>query len=742
MTLKPIKRLRKLGRRMHRLLAPPKPAVPPAPLINIANLQRKYVGRGLHLSPDRFVLYRIIGNDLYPRHSPGASRANVQFILQHEPPLADCEKRWVVNRIVDPAEERAIIDLLDRHQQSYLHLPFVQAEYARIGWDLDCFTEPQFLLAPPSPDSPDHHSLTEARSRHSKNAYVMNNNGARNAALRAGRGIAKWVLPWDGNCFVTGPAWAEIRAAVLAQPYLKYFVVPMARTVANEDLLAPDYRPQDYDEPQILFRRDAREEFDPAYVYGRRPKVELLWRLGVPGMWDKWQFAPWDRPKPKLSSEVHQFAKCGWVNRLESGRRELERHDFDARKRRGEARCSAIVMLLDRLDEDVMRRRLDPARLMLYSDRALDDLRAGGRGGPLGEIVASLEADANAAIARGTFSVLDKTGCAPSGDRQDYWHPAPYWWPDPSSPDGLPYIHRDGERRPGTGLYEPGSEEFDRSNLQRVLDGATICALAWRATGHRPYADHGAALIRRWFIDPRSRMNPHLRFAQARMGSKDNEGNRTGIIEMRDLCILLDAARLLARARALSEADCAAFRDWLRAYQDWLYTSPQGIEECRSRNNHGTYFDLQSTAIGAYLGDAACLVAAFRRSRTRINIQFNPDGSQPYELVRPSSLHYGCFNLQAWIDLATIAARCGEDLWTHQSATGGSLARGAEWLTQFDARRDWPYPQSDAFDWNRFMPIRAALARQALKEGVDVLEQHRTSPDYSGYFGIRPYWYL
>jgi len=75
------------------------------------------------------------------------------------------------------------------------------------------------------------------------------------------------------------------------------------------------------------------------------------------------------------------------------------------------------------------------------------------------------------------------------GNRQDYWHPAPYWWPNPDSPDGMPYIHRDGERRPGTALYEPGSEEFDRSNLQRMIEGATVSALAWRTTGEQRYAE-------------------------------------------------------------------------------------------------------------------------------------------------------------------------------------------------------------------------------------------------------------
>src|SRR5690606_32334685 len=40
---------------------------------------------------DTFVLYRIIGNDLPPRHKRGQAIANLRFILEHEPALAGCE---------------------------------------------------------------------------------------------------------------------------------------------------------------------------------------------------------------------------------------------------------------------------------------------------------------------------------------------------------------------------------------------------------------------------------------------------------------------------------------------------------------------------------------------------------------------------------------------------------------------------------------------------------------------------
>ena len=45
-------------------------------------------------------------------------------------------------------------------------------------------------------------------------------------------------------------------------------------------------------------------------------------------------------------------------------------------------------------------------------------------------------------------SVMDKGVTPPSGDKHDYMSQAPYWWPDPTKPDGSPYIRKDGERNP------------------------------------------------------------------------------------------------------------------------------------------------------------------------------------------------------------------------------------------------------------------------------------------------------
>ena len=317
-----------------------------------------------------------------------------------------------------------------------------------------------------------------------------------------------------------------------------------------------------------------------------------------------------------------------------------------------------------------------------------------------------LRRHAEDALLRGPYSVVDKTTLPPSGDPQDYWHPAPYFWPNPDSEDGLPYIKIDGMRSPGTALYEPGCEQYDRSSLQRLFDDTTILALAWRATGNLRYSDHAASLVRKWFLNPASRMNPHLEFAQVRLGHNQNRGYSTGIIEAKDFYFFLDALRLLEDSGSFTIEDRAALTDWLRTYLNWLHTSPQGQQECRTNNNHGTLFDLQVAAIAVYVKDLGVLLDTLRRAQDRLRQQLAPDGSQPHELKRTMTKHYCCFNAQSWINIADLGANCGYDLWSFRDVNGRGLKTALEWLlTRLSPEKQWPYPQQGAFDRDRVLPL-------------------------------------
>lgn len=315
-------------------------------------LKIEYFDKNLHMQEDAFVLVRIIGNDLYPRHKIGQSRENVEFILKNEPALNRCKKVWVVNRIFDKGEFEKIVSLLEHYKQEYYVLPFVEEEYRKIGFDYSCLPAPDYLqskaFAKLSVGVKQKLFVAMLRL---KNCYIMNNNGARNYALSLGKGLAKWVLPWDGNCFVNKASWEAITQDVLSEPYLRHFLVPMARITSNELMLNDDYVPEAAEEPQAVFRHDSKEKFNEDYCYGRRPKVELFWRLGIPGVWDTFKDDPWDQPRLPLSAEANQFSVAGWTARLFSGMAEQESQDSKGSSNRNAARQTAIVSAIDHIDK-------------------------------------------------------------------------------------------------------------------------------------------------------------------------------------------------------------------------------------------------------------------------------------------------------------------------------------------------------------------------------------------------------
>lgn len=273
----------------------------------------------------RFVLYRIVGNDLYPRHDAGQSLANLRFILEHESALEGCEKRWLLNRIRQPEKLLALTSLLESHGYGYDVIPYHAQELRDAPWDWSVLPSPGYLASPDYRRQLSHQrqGWELALYRH-KNNYLMNNNGARNWAIQLGRARGDWILPWDGNCFLTEAAWRQLREVVLLHGSVHYFHVPMQRIGDNSQLLDPEFKPDPIDEPQLIFSAVAADQFNGEFPYGRRPKVELLWRLGLPGPWDAWSDEPWDQPRRPRLNPLPACPRAGWVARLHSGVRDGE----------------------------------------------------------------------------------------------------------------------------------------------------------------------------------------------------------------------------------------------------------------------------------------------------------------------------------------------------------------------------------------------------------------------------------
>ena len=213
-----------------------------------------------------------------------------------------------------------------------------------------------------------------------------------------------------------------------------------------------------------------------------------------------------------------------------------------------------------------------------------------------------------------------------------------------------------------------------------MSQGAQVLGLAYYFTGEPKYADRAALLLRAWFLDPATRMNPNVRYAQFRPGS-DDAPVQYGVLETTRLLRAVDADGLIAGSPAWTDADHEAMRAWFSDYADYLQTSDQGRAERGSENNHGTWYAAQVAGYLLYLGrddEAKAFIA--ERSRHFIDEHFAADGSQPLELDRTRPLHYSRYNLYGMMQLARLGDRVGVDLWTYRNPEGATIRTALDWL--------------------------------------------------------------
>ena len=298
-----------------------------------------------------------------------------------------------------------------------------------------------------------------------------------------------------------------------------------------------------------------------------------------------------------------------------------------------------------------------------------------------------LDADAHSALKAGPFSVVDKKILPPSGDKHDYMSQAPYFWPNPDTANHLPYVRRDGERNPEI------EKITDHQSFGRLMSATETLALAYYFKGDEAYAAKAAQLLRVWFLDPATRMNPHLNYGQAIPGV--NQGRGIGIIETSGLPKVVDAVGLLAGSKAWTKADQQGLESWFEKYLQWLLESKHGRDEAAAKNNHGTYYDVQVASFAFFTGKRDLAGRILRDSlQKRIAEQIEPDGRQPLELARTKGWSYSVGNLSGFFAAAALAENTGSDLWNFGTPDGRCIRKALDWLLPFAAgEKKRPYQQ-------------------------------------------------
>src|ERR1051325_3862552 len=300
----------------------------------------------------------------------------------------------------------------------------------------------------------------------------------------------------------------------------------------------------------------------------------------------------------------------------------------------------------------------------------------------LAPAILELERDAKSALRAGPFSVVEKTNLPPSGDKHDYMSIGPYFWPDPTSSNGLPCIRHDGKRN-------PANRTSDRRALGSMIGTVETLTLAWYFRGDEAYAKKATELLRAWFIEPATRMNPNFEFAQAVPGV--NTGRGTGLIEMAGMSSLIDSVGLLAGSKSWTDADQRGVQQWFTQFVQWMQESKNGHDEAAAKNNHGTYYDLELATFALFIGKNEIATNVVRAvPAKRITRQIEPDGRQPLELARTNAWGYSTMNLRGLMSLAQLGDKIGIDLWHFETSDGRGIRKALDCLVAFaGGEREW-----------------------------------------------------
>lgn len=266
----------------------------------------------------------------------------------------------------------------------------------------------------------------------------------------------------------------------------------------------------------------------------------------------------------------------------------------------------------------------------------------------------------------------------------DFLSMGDYWWPNPKTPDGLPYVQRDGQTN-------PDNFTAHRLLMRDMRDSVATLAAAYLVSGDAAYAVRAAEWLRVFLVDPATRMNPHLRFAQAVPGVATGRG--IGIIDTLHLAEVALAADAIASAPGVPAATITAVRQWFADYTEWMRTSAPGREEATAKNNHSVAYWLQIAAFARFTGDKARLDEARGVFLGRLlPRQLAADGSFPRELARTKPYGYSIFQLDNVALLTELLSTRDQNLWTSTLPDGRSVAQAAAFLYPYLADRNaWPF---------------------------------------------------
>jgi hypothetical protein len=259
-------------------------------------------------------------------------------------------------------------------------------------------------------------------------------------------------------------------------------------------------------------------------------------------------------------------------------------------------------------------------------------------------------------------AITDHVATNSTGGPHDFFSQGDYYWPNTTNDTGLPYVGRDGQTN-------PQNFEFHRLAMRDMKDAVAALAAAYALTGDDQYVPKAAELLKVFFLDEKTRMNPNLDCAQAVLGKQT--GSSFGVIDTLHLAELPMAIRFLEKSPAFDPAVDQGVKQWFADYIGWMVTATNGVKEMNALNNHSIAYFVQLASFARFTGDKKNLELCRQRFKEVLfPNQMTNNGSFPRELARTKPYGYSIFQADNVATMCVLLSSPGDDLWKFQLPDG------------------------------------------------------------------------
>lgn len=320
---------------------------------------------------------------------------------------------------------------------------------------------------------------------------------------------------------------------------------------------------------------------------------------------------------------------------------------------------------------------------------------------------------ASNALAQTPRAITDYRATNSAGGPHDYYSQADYYWPNPKTKSGLPYISRDG-------FSNPDNFQSHRLALRDMKDAVAALAAAYALTNRDDYVLKAQQFLRVFFLDAETRMNPDLSFSQAILGA--SKGSAIGVIDTLHLAEVTVAIRFLEQSPQFDPRIDAGLKQWFTDYIHWMTTSRNGKREMKEPNNHSIAYALQLACFARLVGDQTNFDLARQRfERVLLPRQMAANGGFPRELKRTKPYNYSVFQAENVATLCALFTTPQRDEWAFTLPKGLTPLKSSEFIFPYLANKQkWldDGRRMDVTHWDSW-PVRGSCLIFAYAETGD-----------------------